>query len=141
MHAGLAPPPFLYPILESAVAHHAGRTLDEQRRFLGRFMAPATEVAAAHPDLAWFPEPATPDELSESTPGNRMIAEPYTKRLDATTQVDPAAAFPLCSAAVAESAGIPRAPWAFPLRGSDPNDAFHPSECHRLTQPPAPQPA
>src|SRR5690606_22126649 len=68
MHAGLAPPPFLYPILESAVAHHAGRDLDEQRRFLGRFMAPATEVAASHPDLAWFPEPATAEELADPTP-------------------------------------------------------------------------
>src|SRR3546814_13518104 len=68
MHAGLAPPPFLYPLLESAVAHHAGRTLDEQRRFLGRFMAPAPEVAGAPPDLAWFPDPAPPAELRSEEP-------------------------------------------------------------------------
>ena len=61
---------------------------------LGRFMAPATEGAAAHPDLAWFPEPATPDELSEPTPGNRMIAEPYTKRMNAIIEVDQAAVHP-----------------------------------------------
>src|SRR3546814_11318491 len=82
MHAGLAPPPFLYPILESAVAHHAGRDLDEQRRFLGRFMAPATEVAASHPDLAWFPEPAPAEELADAQPANRLIAEPYPTRMN-----------------------------------------------------------
>ncbi|QGG93993.1 cytochrome P450 [Actinomarinicola tropica] len=65
--AGLAAPPFLYPILESAVAHQAGRTLDEQRRFLGAFMAPATAVAARHPDLSWFPNAATPEELTTPT--------------------------------------------------------------------------
>src|SRR3546814_12882886 len=98
MHAGLAPPPFLYPILESAVAHHAGRTLDEQRRFLVRFMAPATEVAAAHPDLAWLTEPSTPDEQSETTPGNRMIAETHTTRTQPHYQVDqPAALLPFSS--------------------------------------------
>src|SRR3546814_17582516 len=34
LHAGLAPPPFLSPILESAVAHHARRPLAVQPRFL-----------------------------------------------------------------------------------------------------------
>lgn len=137
LHAGLGPPPFLYPILESAVAHQAGRSLDEQRRFLGRFMSPATEVAASHPDLAWFPNPATPDELSEPTPGNRMIAEPYTKRMNAIIDVDQAAAFLLCSAEAAEAAGIPRDRWVFPLGVADLNDVFFPLERPELYRSPA----
>jgi len=137
MHAGLAPPPFLYPILESAVAHQAGRTLDEQRRFLGRFMAPATEVAASHPALAWFPTWATADELSEPTPANRMIAEPYTKRMNAIIEVDQAAAFLLCSVEAAEAAGIPRDRWVFPLAAADLNDVFYPLERPELHRSPA----
>jgi len=137
MHAGLAPPPFLYPILESAVAHHAGRDLDEQRRFLGRFMAPATEVAASHPDLAWFPEPATAEELADPTPANRMIAEPYTKRMNAIIEVDQAAAFLLCSVDAAEAAGIPRDQWVFPLAVADLNDVFYPLERPELHRSPA----
>ncbi|MGY6500477.1 MAG: acetyl-CoA acetyltransferase [Acidimicrobiales bacterium] len=137
MHAGLAPPPFLYPILESAVAHHAGRSLEEQRRFLGRFMAPATEVAASHPELAWFPKPATPEELSEPTPDNRMIAEPYTKRMNAIIEVDQAAAYLLCSVEAAEAAGIPRDRWVFPLGVTDLNDVFHPLERPELHRSPA----
>lgn len=137
VHAGLAPPPFLYPILESAVAHQAGRTLDDQRRFLGRFMAPATEVAASHPDLAWFPTSATADELSEPTPANRMIAEPYTKRMNAIIEVDQAAAFLLCSVEAAEAAGITRDRWVFPLGVADLNDVFYPLERPELHRSPA----
>jgi acetyl-CoA C-acetyltransferase len=137
LHAGLAPPPFLYPVLESAVAHHAGRNLDEQRRFLGRFMAPATEVAASHPDLAWFPAPATSEELSEPTAANRMIAEPYTKRMNAIIEVDQAAAFLLCSVEAAEAAGIPRDRWVFPLGVADLNDVFFPLERPELHRSPA----
>lgn len=137
LRAGLAPPPFLYPILESAVAHDAGRNLDEQRRFLGRFMAPATEVAASHPDLAWFPMRATARELSEPTPGNRMIAEPYTKRMNAIIEVDQASAFLLCSVEAAEAAGIPRDRWVFPLGVADLNDVFYPLERPELHRSPA----
>lgn len=137
LHAGLAPPPFLYPILESALAHEAGRTLDEQRRFLGRLMAPATEVAAAHPHLAWFPEQATAEELSELAPRNRMIAEPYTKRMNAIIEVDQAAAFLLCSKDAAEAADIPRDRWVFPLGVSDLNDVFYPIERPDLHRSPA----
>lgn len=137
LHAGLAPPPFLYPILESALAHRAGRNLDEHRRFLGRFMAPATHVAASHGDLAWFPTPATPEELSEPTPSNRMIAEPYTKRMNAIIEVDQAAALLLCSVEAAESAGIPRDRWVFPLGVADLNDVFYPIERPELHRSPA----
>lgn len=137
MAAGLAPPPFLYPILESAVAHRAGRTLDEQRRFLGRFMAPATAVAARHPDLSWFPEAATPEELSEPNPTNRMIAEPYTKRMNAIIEVDQAAALVLCSVQAAERAGVPRDRWVFPLGVADLNDVFFPVQRPELHRSPA----
>jgi acetyl-CoA C-acetyltransferase len=137
MSAGLAPPPFLYPILESAVAHRAGRDLDAQRRFLGGFMARATEVAATHPDQAWFPKAAGPDELSAPTPDNRMIAEPYTKRMNAIIEVDQAAALLLCSVEAAEAAGIPRDRWVFPLGVADLNDVFYPLERPELHRSPA----
>jgi len=135
--AGLAPPPFLYPILESAVAHQAGRTLDEQRRFLGRFMAPATAIAARHPDLSWFPEAATAEELAEPSPANRMIAEPYTKRMNAIIEVDQAAALVLCSAEAAERAGVPRERWVFPLGVADLHDVFFPVQRPQLHRSPA----
>ena len=137
MAAGLTPPPFLYPILESAVAHRAGRTLDQQRRFLGTFMAPATAVAARHPDLSWFPLAATPDELAEPSPSNRMVAEPYTKRMNAIIEVDQAAALLLCSVEAAERAGVPRDRWVFPLGVADLHDVFFPLQRPELHRSPA----
>lgn len=135
--AGLAAPPFLYPILESAVAHHAGRSLDQQRRFLGELMSPATAVAATHPDLAWFPSAARAPELSEPTAANRMVAEPYTKRMNAIIEVDQAAALLLCSVEAAEAAGIPRERWVFPLGVADLHDVFFPVERPELHRSPA----
>src|SRR3546814_13542883 len=66
-----------------------------------------------------------------------MIAEPYTKRMNAIIEVDQAAAFLLCSAAVAESAGIPRDRWVFPLGVAALNDVFHPLERPELHRSPA----
>src|SRR3546814_12622888 len=66
-----------------------------------------------------------------------MIAEPYTKRMNAIIEVDQAAAFLLCSAAVAESAGIPRDRWVFPLGVADLHDAFPPLERPELHRSPA----
>lgn len=134
---GLAPPPLLYPILESAVAHHSGRSLDEHRRFLGQLMSPATATAASNPDLAWFPTAATAEELAEPTSGNRMIAEPYTKRMNAIIGVDQAAAFILCSVEAAAAAGIDRDRWVFPLAVADLNDVFYPVERPDLHRSPA----
>src|SRR5207253_235515 len=83
-------------------------TLDEHRTWLGEIMAPFTKVAASRPDLAWFPEIRTPDELSTVSDDNRMIAEPYPKNLNAIMQVDMGGALILLSAQAAEAAGVPR---------------------------------
>src|SRR5207249_3619250 len=97
----------IYPMFEQAIAAEKGRSLDEQRVWLGRMMAPFTKVAASQPDLAWFPEERTPEELSTVSDDNRMIAEPYPKTLNAIMQVDMSAALILLSVDAAEAAGIP----------------------------------
>jgi acetyl-CoA C-acetyltransferase len=66
MGAGLHWPHEVYPIFESAMAARAGRTLDEQRVWLGRLMALFTTEAARHPDQAWFPTERTPEERRRS---------------------------------------------------------------------------
>ncbi|MGC1511806.1 MAG: hypothetical protein WA797_02685, partial [Acidimicrobiales bacterium] len=92
MAAGLFAPVMVYPIFESALAARAGRSPAEQRAWLGRMMAPFTEVAATHPDLAWFPTARTPEELSTVTADNRLVGEPYTKLLNSIIEVDQGAA-------------------------------------------------
>jgi acetyl-CoA C-acetyltransferase len=103
--AGLTYPTVVYPLLESVLAARAGRSFAEQRVFVAGFMARFSEVAARHP-CAWFPSPATPTELATPTAGNRLIAEPYPKRMNAFPFVDQAAALVVCSLALARDAGV-----------------------------------
>lgn len=122
--ARIVAPATIYPMFEQALAHIAGRTPDEQRLWLGEFMASFTKVAASHPDLAWFPAARTPSELSDVSDDNRMIAEPYTKNLNAILQVDMAAAMILMSAEAAEAAGVPKDKWIFPWAGGKCDDVW-----------------
>ena len=126
MGAGLHWPHEVYPILESAMAARAGRTLDEQRVWLGRLMAPFTTEAARHPDQAWFPTERTPEELSTVTADNRMVCEPYTKLLNSILTVDMAAAFVIMAAEVAQDLQIPRDRWVFSWASATCNDVYFP---------------
>ena len=103
--AGLVQPTTVFPVFESALAAEAGRTSAEQRRFAAGFMARFTDVAADN-RYAWFRDRATPDELASTAGGNRIIAEPYTKRMNAFPFVDQAAALVVCSLAVAREVGL-----------------------------------
>ena len=124
--AGLRWPHEVYPVFESAIAARAGRTLAEQRIWLGQVMAPFTEEAARHPDRAWFPVARTPDTLSTETSTNRMVCEPYTKLLNSILTVDMAAAFVLMAAEVADGLGIDRDRWVFPWAAATCNDVYFP---------------
>jgi acetyl-CoA C-acetyltransferase len=62
-------------------------------------------VAAAHPN-AWFREVRTPGEIATPTPDNRIVCEPYTKRMTAFPGTDQAAALIVCSLAEATRAGV-----------------------------------
>ncbi len=134
--AGLRWPHEVYPIFESAIAARAGRTLHEQRAWLGRLMAPFTEVAARQPYQAWFPVARTPEELSTETPGNRIVCEPYTKLLNSILTVDMAAAFVLVAAEVAEELGIRRDRWVFPWAAATCNDVYFPVQRPELGRSP-----
>ncbi len=126
--AGLFLPADVYPMFDAAFASRAGRTLDEQRRWLGTLMAPFTAEAARQPDRSWFPTERTAAELSTPTDGNRLISEPYTKLLNSFLFVDMGAAFVLTAAEVAERAGVPRDRWVFSWGSATCNDVYFPVE-------------
>lgn len=124
--AGLAVPAQVYPMIESVLAQRAGRSLSEQRRALGELMAPFSRVAAGH-RLAWFPQARTPEEISTPTAGNRIYAEPYTKRMNAFMGVDQGAALVVGSLGLARQLGVAdRA--VFIWSGADANDAWFVSQ-------------
>jgi acetyl-CoA C-acetyltransferase len=105
LQAGLIAPIHVYALFESVLAHRSGRSLAEHRAGLGRLMAPFTAVAATHP-YAWFPTVRTAAELSDITPENRLVSEPYTKNMCAMFAVDQGAAVIVTSLAAARKAGV-----------------------------------
>jgi len=124
IRAGVVAPATIYPMFEQALAARDGRTPDEQRVWLGELMSKFTEVAASHPDLAWFPTVRDASFLTDVSPDNRMIAEPYTKNLNSILQVDMSAALLLLSAEAAEAARVPREKWIFPWAGAKCDDVY-----------------
>ncbi len=125
LQVGLVAPVHVYALFESAIAHRAGRSPAEQRDTLGRLMAPFTEVAATQ-RAAWFTEVRTPSELASVTPDNRLIAEPYPKRLCAILQVNQGAAVLVSSLATARAAGV-AARAVFCWSGADATDVWFPT--------------
>jgi acetyl-CoA C-acetyltransferase len=93
--AGLVLPTTVYPVFDSELAAQAGRTFAEHRAVLADTMARFTTVAEANPH-AWFRQQATAEELASTDNGNRVTAEPYTKRMNAFPYVDQAAALVVC---------------------------------------------
>jgi acetyl-CoA C-acetyltransferase len=103
--AGLLIPVHVYPLFDSVVAARAGRDATAHRRAMAELLAPFTEVAAANP-YAWFREARTAEDIAVPTPDNRIVCEPYTKRMTAFLGSDQGAAVIVCSLAAARRAGV-----------------------------------
>ncbi len=103
---GLMLPSQVYPLFENALRAKRGLSLEAHRNELGRLYARFTRVAAGNP-YAWFPVTRTADEITLPTAENRMIAFPYTKRMNAILEVDQGAAVLLTSVAGARALGVP----------------------------------
>ena len=125
MNVGLLAPVHVYPMFESAISYAEGRSLAEQRRFLGEFCSRMTRVAASH-RCAWFPVERTAAEISEPSEDNRIVSEPYTKMMCAFPGVDQAGAVIVCSYATAKEAGIAGDP-VFCLSGADSSEVWFPT--------------
>jgi acetyl-CoA C-acetyltransferase len=115
---GIVYPVQVYPMFETAIRAAAGRSVDEHQRVISELWARFSEVAASNP-YAWIREAKTAEEIRTPGPANRMVGFPYPKYMNSNNDVDMAAALVMCSAAKAESLGVPRDRWVFPLSGAD----------------------
>lgn len=102
---GLMAPVHVYPLFESVVAARAGNDASDHRLAMGRLLAPFTSVAAVNP-YAWFPESRSAEAIATPAPDNRIVCEPYTKRMTAFLGTDQGAALVVCSLAAAVRAGV-----------------------------------
>jgi acetyl-CoA C-acetyltransferase len=105
---GLDRPSSVYPIFENALRARRGLSLEAHRLRMGGLMHRFTQVAARNPN-AWFPVERSAEELTAPGPGNRMIAFPYTKYLNAVMETDQSVAVWITSEAAAQRLGVPAA--------------------------------
>lgn len=133
---GLGAPIYAYALVESAIRGRLGVGVREHRAQLGRLWSRLSEVAAGNP-FAWDPTARTPEQVTEPTPDNRWVSDPYTKLMCANLQVDLAAGLVLTSVAAAEAAGVPQEKWVFVHAGASATDEWFVSERADLSTSPA----
>ncbi len=97
-----------FALLDTARRAHLGLSPADHREFLGRLLAPMTEVAASQPEHAWFPTVRSAAEITTPSASNRMVATPYTKLMTAIMDVDMGAAVLVATEERADALGVPR---------------------------------
>ncbi|QGG94591.1 acetyl-CoA acetyltransferase [Actinomarinicola tropica] len=120
---GIAMPVQVYPIFETALRSAAGHEPAEHLDRIAALWARFSDVAATNPYAA-VRHRFTAAEIATPGPDNRWIGYPYTKWLVSNDRVDQSAAVVLCSVERAESLGVPRDRWVFPLAGTDTAEAL-----------------
>jgi acetyl-CoA C-acetyltransferase len=108
----------VYPMFETAIRARAGRSVADHQVFISELWSRFSKVAAKNPN-AWSQRELSADEIRTPGPENRMIGFPYPKYMNSNNDVDMGAALIVCSAAKAESLGVPRDRWVFIHSGSD----------------------
>ena len=102
---GLFLPVHIYPMFESVIAARSGRSAAAHRQVIGELFSPFTEVAAKNP-YAWFQEALSAEAIATPTMDNRLVSDPYTKRMTAFLGSDQGGAVVVCSLAAARRAGV-----------------------------------
>jgi acetyl-CoA C-acetyltransferase len=102
---GVFRPITVYPLYEAATSAHWGQTPREAMAESGALWSTYSSVASQNPN-AWLKRRFTSDEITTPTPGNRLIAWPYTKLMVANPTVNMGGALLLTSLAKARAAGI-----------------------------------
>jgi acetyl-CoA C-acetyltransferase len=103
-----------FAIIDSALRHAEGKSLDEHRDEIARLWSGFNAVATKFPHAA-FPEPRDAAFLREPSAKNRPYAFPYNKWHCAQMNVDQAAALLICSVDAARRLGVDPARVVFPL--------------------------
>ena len=114
IEGGLASAMSPFALIDSALRHAEGRTLDEDRDDLARLWAGFNAVAREYPHAA-FPKPRTAAFLRDPSPENRPMAFPYNKWHCAQMNVDQAAAILVCSLDAARHLGVDPDRAVYPL--------------------------
>ena len=125
-----------YALLENALRHARGESIDAHLNRISNLWARFAKVAETNPN-AWIRKPPSAEEIRTPSAKNRAISFPYPKLMNANVNVDQAAALILCSTEFARREGIPEDKWIYPLAGTDVNDLLFLSNRINLHSSPA----
>jgi len=114
---GIVMPTTVYPLYENATQAAWGQTPREALAESAQIWARFSEVAATNP-YGWSRQAFTAEEIATPSPGNRLIAWPYTLRMVANPQVNQGAGVLITSLARALELGVPRERLAYVWGGA-----------------------
>ncbi len=115
---GARTPITVYALFENARRARLGLARDAYRLDMARLFAPFTEVAAGHPH-AMSREVHSAEALAAVTADNRLVCDPYPRRLVARDQANQGAAVLMTSVGEARALGIPPERFVFLHGGAD----------------------
>lgn len=132
-NAGLGMPVGYYALIESAICHQTGVSMDQHRDNIASHYARFSEIATANPD-GWSESALDAETIRNAGEKNAMLAFPYTKHHNSQWNVDQACALLFCSVGKARECGIPESQWIFPLASTESNQIINVSQRPDLGQ-------
>ncbi|WP_304164241.1 acetyl-CoA acetyltransferase [Phenylobacterium aquaticum] len=115
---GARTPIQLYAMFENARRAKTGLDREAYALEMGRLFAPFTEVAHGNPH-AMSQEVFDAQGLATVTPKNRIVADPFPRRMVARDQANQGAAVLMTSVGKARELGIPEDKWIYLHGGAD----------------------
>lgn len=103
---GAANPITVYALCETARRGRLGLSREAYAKTMGALFAPFTQAAAKNPH-AMSHQTYDAEQLATPSKENRMLAEPYTRRLVARDQTNQAAAVLIADRGLARELGVP----------------------------------
>ena len=111
---GLGSPVEFFAIIESALRHHQGLSVEKHRDKVAALYASFSETAAENP-RAWRREAVSADQIRNASAKNPLLAFPYTKLHCSQWNVNQSVAILICSVGKARELGLDEGKWVFPL--------------------------
>lgn len=112
--AGIFLPVQYFAIIESALRHHRGLSVEQHRDQVAQLYSGFSEIASRNPH-AWNRSPVAAEDIRNPSDKNSMLAFPYTKRHNTQWNVNQGVAIIVCSVAKAEALGLDSKHWVYPL--------------------------
>lgn len=103
--AGIFMPVELFAVIESAIRHSQGLSIDQHRDNIANLYSSFSEIASRNPH-AWSQEIVPAEEIRDAVGKNAMLAFPYTKKHNSQWNVNQAVAIMVCSFAKAQELGL-----------------------------------